>query len=384
MHEEKNRMKEKMVKKPIILIFCLCLILTGCEGIEQEKRHREMTSYIQTTTQSQPTSQVQMDKQTGPTHNTTEEMPDDRIIKEINRCYVEPDLKEVMTEDDMKNYKKLTDGIVERKESVELFGDVNAELILRAFKKGPYYFLVTEIVEDGEDEEAPYIKIIYKYSKQEQKEFLEYIEGEYLDILNQIIKEEYNELERALAVYNYFGERVDYDYKRLEKLIKPEDFDVDFGMEIYNGLKTNKGICYSFSYLNIFALFQLGIESFALDGTSIKNPGNPHKWVMIKIDGKFYHTDPTWDGERGGKTLKYFGMTDEDRYATGIMQRDFGDYHESDYGNIICDDGLLQVFKTVKSWKFIEDHKMELSFSEEDVFIFDTVSKKILPDTSSE
>ena len=37
-------------------------------------------------------------------------------------------------------------------------------------------------------------------------------------------------------------------------------------------------------------LKEVGIES-----ALVQSPKMNHEWIMIKIDGQWYHTDPTWD-----------------------------------------------------------------------------------------
>ena len=71
-------------------------------------------------------------------------------------------------------------------------------------------------------------------------------------------------------------------------------------IEVYDALKSNKGVCHSYTYLCQFALEQLGIECIRVDGLMKEDPDIGHMWLLVKLDGKFYHCDPTWDSHGDG------------------------------------------------------------------------------------
>ena len=67
------------------------------------------------------------------------------------------------------------------------------------------------------------------------------------------------------------------------------------------------------------ALVQLckmnGIEAQYVQGkarTSKKAKACDHAWVRVKVDGKWYNCDPTWDAYANGKVLPYFMKSDAD------------------------------------------------------------------------
>ena len=61
---------------------------------------------------------------------------------------------------------------------------------------------------------------------------------------------------------------------------------------------------YTYAFANALALY--GIQSFAVFGTVIGAGG--HAWNLVRIDGKYYHTDLTWndDTEYTDKDIFYY------------------------------------------------------------------------------
>ena len=58
-----------------------------------------------------------------------------------------------------------------------------------------------------------------------------------------------------------------------------------------------------------------GIEAQYVQGkarTSKRDKACDHAWVRVKIDGKWYNCDPTWDAYSNGKVLPYFMKSDAD------------------------------------------------------------------------
>ncbi|MEK4404374.1 transglutaminase domain-containing protein [Sporosarcina sp. FSL K6-6792] len=41
--------------------------------------------------------------------------------------------------------------------------------------------------------------------------------------------------------------------------------------------------------------------------------GDTHSWNAVKVGGKWYHTDSTWNDNLSGKTTKYLLMTQSER-----------------------------------------------------------------------
>ena len=128
-----------------------------------------------------------------------------------------------------------------------------------------------------------------------QEDFLEkYNDFKYhiTDIINTTCKPEYTDLEKSLALYDYLANNCEFD-----KSNKPHSS--------YEVLTDGIGICQDIAPAYNFLLAQVSIE--ALTCCSMF-----HAWSMVKIDGSYYHVDPTFILNEPN-TLRYFGMTDDKR-----------------------------------------------------------------------
>ena len=147
----------------------------------------------------------------------------------------------------------------------------------------------------------------YKVSKEEaaQKiaEFKELTEG----IINEVIKPEYTDFEKALALYSYFTHTYTYDYDTYWKIEKDEIVNY---VSSYRLMTTKIGICCEIAEAYSYLLLQLGINAATVINSK-------HEWSIIKLDGKYYHIDPTF-GLSDWDNLAFFMMNDEQRIYTDL------------------------------------------------------------------
>lgn len=121
-----------------------------------------------------------------------------------------------------------------------------------------------------------------------------------------------------------------YDYV-LENLSYSDSDDEDYNIKVnnaYYALFGGETRCYGYSTLIQAFLDELKIDneliggkvhSLSYDGTKKQNNYLMHGWNIVKIDGKWYHLDATFEDEEGGKNKdEYFLVTDSnmDKYRT--------------------------------------------------------------------
>lgn len=123
-----------------------------------------------------------------------------------------------------------------------------------------------------------------------------------------------SEIIKALSLYQNYTSQINYDYNLYNdgNWLTETTFSNSDG---YHGLMDKTGICQSFSWAYCFLLTQADIDNFSVAGESLSQ-GN-HQWTMLKIDGKWYFADPTWDANI--KTLKNFGQTMDERENDGFI-----------------------------------------------------------------
>lgn len=81
----------------------------------------------------------------------------------------------------------------------------------------------------------------------------------------------------------------------------------------YGALVEGVSVCEGYAEALQYLLHRAGIESFLAIGSSINvSTGLPedHEWNYVKIDGKWYQTDATWD-DQGDVCHAYFNLSDD-------------------------------------------------------------------------
>ncbi|MBQ6660077.1 MAG: transglutaminase domain-containing protein [Lachnospiraceae bacterium] len=139
--------------------------------------------------------------------------------------------------------------------------------------------------------------------QEKEREFEEMVTG----IINDAVGDDYTDLEKTLALYEFLTEYCTYDYEMLEH--SAEWMDRQGG---YRALIEKKGICNEFACLYQYLLLQCGVDAEESGGPSVTFGQDSHAWVYVTIDGKGYLVDPTW-GETTTREpiLAYFLFTDE-------------------------------------------------------------------------
>lgn len=290
---------------------------------------------------------------------------------EIDPYVIKADVKSYLSEQEIALFQTVIDAIFAQKDTVTLTDDYDSNLrILSAVQYSPYYFFVKDT---AFTEGHRTIALTYAYDAAEQENMRSFMDSEMLSILNRIIcYPDMNELEKTLAVYQYFSEHITYDYTWLENYHLSEEKFMYPDIEIYQALSTGKGVCHSYAYLCEFALQQLGVECLRISGTMTDDPEEGHMWIVVKINGDFYHCDPTWESTSdnpGG--LRYFGMTDTEREETGVT------IHSTDidgaYGEVVCSNPCFSSLRDVSDFSLEPDHTLSVKWSsQQDLSVYDT------------
>lgn len=280
---------------------------------------------------------------------------------------------------DRENYKLLVDSILNRRERTHLTDDMDLNIkYISLIGQTPLFFLVKEFDIKNND-----IVFEFRYSANEQQKIISELETELLKILNEVIREDYNEFEKALMLYDYLKKRIEYDYdwyetysslsseEKTELLLNKEDV----GIHMHRALTKNKGVCHSYAYLYFYLLAQVGVDSVIVE-TQIENLEENHAWVQVKLKDNFYHMDLTWDSEAyhlyGIDCLDHFGMTDEERntplrFAMIPIEID-----------IVCNDASLSYLRGTCEHELTKNHKLILTYEDGAQQTIDTQTLQII------
>lgn len=230
---------------------------------------------------------------------------------------------------------------VENKRLKEVILDV--DMYPNLIKKFPH--LAEKIEEYEKNNERVYTwienKIAYncwanKFSTRNLKEMDIKVE----EILQNIIKPEYTEIEKTLAIYNYITENVDYDYKMLE-------FDQEMKKDMrywlflegssnkssysiinkrilgkqssFNAIMKGKVVCQGYANMMHYMLTKENIESREIgciadpiiEEQKLEEKEVDHSVIRVKTDDEWYYYDPTWDA---GKTKYEYAYNTKDEF----------------------------------------------------------------------
>ena len=184
------------------------------------------------------------------------------------------------------------------------------ETMLWCFGRNGYFFsLVGPIYTHPGEFRDGWGEICYDIPKEEYLVKQQEFETMICDILNDALRDDYSDIEKALALYEYITDNYTYDYEMLEHCL--DWMDKQSG---YRCLMEKTGICNEFAKLYQFLLLQVGVKAEESGGSPLRYGEDSHAWVYVELDGVGYLIDPTW-GLTGNREpdLAYFLFTDEKR-----------------------------------------------------------------------
>lgn len=106
-----------------------------------------------------------------------------------------------------------------------------------------------------------------------------------------------NEYEIIRAIYDYVTHHVSYDYARLNDKTYLGKYSA------YNALCQGNAICQGYANLIYRMMREAGLSVRFIGGYS---QGEGHAWNIVRINGKYYNLDSTWDAGGDINTYDYF------------------------------------------------------------------------------
>lgn len=117
-------------------------------------------------------------------------------------------------------------------------------------------------------------------------------------LLDQLDVYDAGDYEKVCAIYDYICKNVTYDYEGLAA-------GSDLIYTAYAALINGTAVCQGYANLFYRLALELGVDARLIPG--IGN-GEDHGWNIVKLDGKYYNLDATWDANyaQAGRAYKYF------------------------------------------------------------------------------
>jgi hypothetical protein len=143
------------------------------------------------------------------------------------------------------------------------------------------------------------ITLIIEYKNTLENE--KYVEQKVSEIIEKTITADMSESEKVYTLYQYVVNYGTYDTTKTKR-----------GAYVF--LKERSALCSGYSMLLYKLLEAAGIENKIVDGI-VTDSGEEHVWNIAKINGNWYHLDPTWDtimpGKKEHTTLDFLMVNDD-------------------------------------------------------------------------
>lgn len=155
------------------------------------------------------------------------------------------------------------------------------------------------------------------------------------DVLNEILTNSYNDIEKICAIYAYIIQNVKYDHEALlasksddarREFAKTRgststtlDKVIDRKQSSFNAIMERKSVCEGYTNLMHYMLKCVGIKSVACScsatpGSDFVGLDSNHAVIRVKVDDDWFYFDPTWDASKNNvehffKTKDIFSKT---------------------------------------------------------------------------
>ena len=143
-------------------------------------------------------------------------------------------------------------------------------------------------------------------------------------VLKETVTDGMTDKEKELAVYTWLTANLDYDW---DHQTDPKRMDKD-SYNPYGALVNHKAVCLGFATAFQLLMDMSGVECITVVGAAFQSRED-HAWNMVRLDGKWYCADPTWDMGVPPAFFRFFNVT-SDYMAESDHQWDYFSVPETD------------------------------------------------------
>lgn len=146
-----------------------------------------------------------------------------------------------------------------------------------------------------------------------------------------------SEYEREKVLHDRLVAKVSYD----DEAASSGNQVATIAHSSYGALVEGKAVCEGYAEAFQYLLQRAGLQGFIITG---KGNGAGHEWNVVRVDGKFYHVDSTWDDQGNTVCYAYLNKTDariaedhiidETAYALPICDSETADYFTVNGGKL--------------------------------------------------
>ena len=133
----------------------------------------------------------------------------------------------------------------------------------------------------------------YKVVYWESKAQTDYVRAEAKKIVAKLLTDKMSDIQKEKVLHDYIASKVSYDHSLRN-------------YTAYSALKSGKAVCQGYALLTYRLMQEADIPVHIVSGSVSTGL---HAWNKVKLDGKWYNVDTTWDSQKQ-VVYSYFNVTD--------------------------------------------------------------------------
>ena len=245
------------------------------------------------------------------------------IYKDVKSSVVHHDIQTYSledveyTSDQEKLVKIFREKLINRESNIVLYYHCDEEITQEFFSNLVHQLFQKAIKHTGNGKEGDYLKwhcqgwtvkasisgnsnkgydldVSYDVSYLSSLEQEEKVDEEVSNLLKSLDLSNKTDYQKVKAIYDYICSNVTYDHDNLND----ESYSLKY--TAYAALINKTAVCQGYASLFYRLALDAGVDTRVISGEA----GGPHAWNIVKLNGKYYNLDSTWDA--GRSTYAYF------------------------------------------------------------------------------
>lgn len=158
------------------------------------------------------------------------------------------------------------------------------------------------------------LKPVYLFPREEIPTLREAFNAKVDKVISEIIKPGMTDFQKELVIHNYITKYTSYDEDNFLKDTVPAEDHTAYGV-----LMKGTGVCDGYAKVTKLLADKVGLDCSIVSGKVRNKDGvvwNLHAWNLIKLNGKYYQLDVTWDDpipdNPDVEFYNYFNITDKE------------------------------------------------------------------------
>ena len=214
-----------------------------------------------------------------------------------------------------------------------------------------------------------------------ENDYCAYFMEEYADamasyVVNQVTTPSMSAVQKAVRLHQWICKRTTYNPKTIanDDYNDPKDHtetSVFLHKETYNGKTQYVTVCEGYARCYRRLMKKAGIEAQYVHGGG-------HAWNIVKISGKWYHVDVTWDDEQFDERNSNFKKSNRYKYflcSDAIINKDHGKWNSTDDSSLNSDTNVA----TDDNYYRLGDVYSDNAYNSKDQNVFDNIANGTTP-----